>query len=144
MALLASAILPLLYVQFGYSLPSLNGTSVATLDIGDSPSNNNTRTLREIIWSCAATLFTCTWTAIHPSIPGMDEEKFAVILRRIGIMVIALIAPELMRPLHNFQVFITPQRPSIMPFMRNFFGNFNIRWKEQFTCERSACCRPQV
>ncbi|KAG2365559.1 hypothetical protein BDR07DRAFT_1398433 [Suillus spraguei] len=112
MALLASAILPLLYVQFGYSLPSLNGTSVATLDIGDSPSNNNTRTLREIIWSC--------------------------------IMVIALIAPELMRPLHNFQVFKTPQRHSIMPFMRNFFGNFNIRWKEQFTCERSACCRPQV
>ncbi|KAG2074525.1 hypothetical protein BDR04DRAFT_1126827 [Suillus decipiens] len=55
-----------------------------------------TRSLWEIIWSCAATLFACTWTAIHPNIPGMDEGKFTVFSRRLGIMMIALIAPELM------------------------------------------------
>ncbi|KAG2362834.1 hypothetical protein BDR07DRAFT_1283676, partial [Suillus spraguei] len=54
------------------------------------------RSLWEIIWSCVATLFACTWTAIHPNIPGMNEGKIAIISRRLGIMMMALIAPELM------------------------------------------------
>ncbi|KAG1848932.1 hypothetical protein DFJ58DRAFT_914932 [Suillus subalutaceus] len=97
MTLLPLAILPLLYIPFVYSsLPSFNDTSTTTFDVTDSPSSNNTRTLWDIIWSCAATLFACTWTAVHPNIPGMDEGKFAVFSRRLGIMMIALIAPELM------------------------------------------------
>ncbi|KAG2070603.1 hypothetical protein BDR04DRAFT_1142728, partial [Suillus decipiens] len=88
MNLLPLTILLLLHIPFVYSsLPNLNGTSVITPDVlSDSPSSNNTRTLWEIIWSCAATLFACTWTAIHPNIPGMDERKFGVISRRLGIM----------------------------------------------------------
>ncbi|KAG2357370.1 hypothetical protein BDR07DRAFT_1612543 [Suillus spraguei] len=99
MTLLPLAILlTLLYVPFVFSspLPSLNGTSVITQDVANSPSSNSTRSLWEIIWSCAATLFACTWTAIHPNIPGMDEGKFTVNSRRLGIMLMALIAPELM------------------------------------------------
>lgn len=41
------------------------------------------------------TLFACTWTAIHPNIPGVDEGKVAIISRRLFIMGMALIAPEL-------------------------------------------------
>ncbi|KAG2123637.1 hypothetical protein BD769DRAFT_1653122 [Suillus cothurnatus] len=96
MTLLPLAILLLLHIPFVCSsLPSLNGTSVTTLDVSDPPSCDNTRSLWEIIWSCVATLFACTWTAIHPNIPGMDEGKFAVLSRRLGIMIVALIAPEL-------------------------------------------------
>ncbi|KAG1848544.1 hypothetical protein DFJ58DRAFT_467307 [Suillus subalutaceus] len=77
------------------SLPSLNGTSVRTLDASDCPSCN-TRTLWDIIWSCGVTLFACTWTAVHTNVPGMDEKAFAITSRRLFTMVMALIAPELM------------------------------------------------
>ncbi|KAG2370228.1 hypothetical protein BDR07DRAFT_1476227 [Suillus spraguei] len=88
-------ILLLLHIPLVYS--SLPNLIVTTLVISDSPSGDSTRTLWEIIWSCAATLFACTWTAIHPNIiPSMDEGKFTVISRRLGIMTMALIAPELM------------------------------------------------
>ncbi|KAG1848938.1 hypothetical protein DFJ58DRAFT_662705 [Suillus subalutaceus] len=97
MTLLPLAILLLLHIPFvRSSLPSLNGTSVTTLDVSGSSSCSNTRALWNIIWNCAATLFACTWTAIHPNIPGMDEGKMTVLFRRLGIMTMALVAPELM------------------------------------------------
>ncbi|KAG1794773.1 uncharacterized protein HD556DRAFT_1269671 [Suillus plorans] len=97
MTFLPLAILFLLHVPFVCSsLPSINGTSLSTLDVSDPLSYSNTRSLWDIIWSCAATLFACTWSAVHPNIPGMDERKFAVYSRRLGIMMMALIAPELM------------------------------------------------
>ncbi|KAG1722789.1 uncharacterized protein EDB91DRAFT_1273197 [Suillus paluster] len=46
---------------------------------------NSTRTLWDIIWSCAATLFACTWTVIHPNIPGMNEGKVAITSRQLII-----------------------------------------------------------
>ncbi|KAG2354840.1 hypothetical protein BDR07DRAFT_1189119, partial [Suillus spraguei] len=49
----------------------------------------------DIIWSCAATLFACTWTSLHPNIPGMDEGKFTLFSRRLRIMLMALITQEL-------------------------------------------------
>jgi hypothetical protein len=87
-----------LYIPFvcASSLHSgFNETTISILDVSDSSSNNSPRTLWDIIWSCAATLFACTWTAIHPNIPGMDEGKVATTSRRLFIMVMALIAPEL-------------------------------------------------
>ena len=86
----------LLYIPFVHaSLSSFNGTCTHTLSLNDSPPSSDTRTLLDIIWSCAATLFACTWTAIHPNIPGTSEGKFAIISRRLFVLVIALIAPEL-------------------------------------------------
>ncbi|KAG1769408.1 hypothetical protein EDD22DRAFT_167377 [Suillus occidentalis] len=91
-----AAILSLLCIQFVCALP-LNCTSTPTLDISDSPSSSShTRTLCDIIQSCAATLFACSWAAIHPNIPGMDEGRTTIFFRRLSIMVLALIAPELM------------------------------------------------
>ncbi|KAG2755144.1 hypothetical protein P692DRAFT_20719093 [Suillus brevipes Sb2] len=78
------------------SLQSLNDTCVYTLDDSNSASSNNTRTLWDILLSCGWTLFACTWTAVHPNIPGMNEGKVAITSRRLFIMVMALIAPELM------------------------------------------------
>ncbi|KAG2367613.1 hypothetical protein BDR07DRAFT_1372749 [Suillus spraguei] len=96
MTLLHFIILLLIHIPFVCSsLPSLNGTSVTSLDIYDSLSNHNSRSLWDIVWSCAATLFACTWTAIHPNIPGMNEGKFTVLFRRLGFMMIALLGPEI-------------------------------------------------
>ncbi|KAG1848942.1 hypothetical protein DFJ58DRAFT_704881 [Suillus subalutaceus] len=91
-----AAILLLLCIPFVRALPPLNCTSTPTLDVTDSPSSSDTRTLWDIIWSCVATLFACTWTAIHPNIPGMDEGRMTIFFRRLYIMVLALIAPVLM------------------------------------------------
>ena len=74
---------------------SCNETTIHTLDLSDCPSCN-TRSLWQIILSCALTLFACTWTAVHPNIPGIKEEKVAITSRRLFIMVMGLIAPELM------------------------------------------------
>ncbi|KAG1769410.1 hypothetical protein EDD22DRAFT_771251 [Suillus occidentalis] len=91
------AFLLLLHIPFVYSSLSShrNGTSATTLDVSDFPPCSNNRSLWDIIWNCAATLFACTWTAIHPNIPGMDEGKFAALSRRLGIMTVTLVAPEL-------------------------------------------------
>jgi hypothetical protein len=92
----SAAILLLLCIPFVAALPPFNCTSNPTLDIAVSPSNSHTRTLWDIVWSCTATLFACTWTAIHPNIPGMNEGRVIIFLRRLFIMILALIAPELM------------------------------------------------
>src|SRR4051812_39935956 len=53
------------------------------------------RTFWNIIWGCLATIVLCTWVSIHPNIPGRDEGRIAIVARRIGLVVLALIAPEL-------------------------------------------------
>ncbi|KAG0702531.1 hypothetical protein DFH29DRAFT_494527 [Suillus ampliporus] len=85
-----------LTISFVCAPLNLNVTSIHTLDASDYASSCDTRSLWSIIWSCAVTLFACTWTAVHPNIPGMEEGKFAITSRRLLIMIIALIAPELM------------------------------------------------
>jgi hypothetical protein len=85
-----------LYVPFvRISLSNFNGTTIPALDVRDSLSSCSSRTSWDIIWSCAATLFACIWTAIHPNIPGVNESQAAITFRRLFIMVVALIAPEL-------------------------------------------------
>jgi hypothetical protein len=52
------------------------------------------RTLLNIIWSCVVTIFSCTWVAVHPNIPGPHDGWFAISLRRLALMGLAIIAPE--------------------------------------------------
>ncbi|KIK51380.1 hypothetical protein GYMLUDRAFT_252080 [Collybiopsis luxurians FD-317 M1] len=53
------------------------------------------RTLLQIIWSCVSVLVACTWVSVHPNVPGPDEGFWKILRRKIGLMMIALIAPEL-------------------------------------------------
>ncbi|TDL15009.1 hypothetical protein BD410DRAFT_733312 [Rickenella mellea] len=74
------------------ALPVLNveGSTMSTCnDI------NNCRTTSDVVWSCLTTVFTCTWVAIHPNIPAPYESSFEIGIRRFGIFLMALIAPEL-------------------------------------------------
>ena len=53
------------------------------------------RSITDILWSCFATLFACTWLSIHPNMPGPDEGFWKITLRRLKIMLWVLICPEL-------------------------------------------------
>ena len=86
---------------------SLVSTRAAPLDIvsGGTTANNlvlptyvsppNQRTVSGILWNCFVTISLCTWTSVHPNIPGPGEKEWKVTYRRIELMLWALLAPEL-------------------------------------------------
>jgi hypothetical protein len=54
----------------------------------------NCRTLPNIIFSCASTIFLCTWVALHPNVPKDPYEAWSSFWQRVGLMLAALVAPE--------------------------------------------------
>ncbi|KAG1809663.1 uncharacterized protein BJ212DRAFT_1279256 [Suillus subaureus] len=74
--------------------PTTNTTNTATSDSFKAPSFT-TRTIWSIISSSVLTLFACTYSAIHPNIPSLKDSPLRLLRRRLGIMIMALIAPEL-------------------------------------------------
>ncbi|KAI9463023.1 hypothetical protein F5148DRAFT_982563 [Russula earlei] len=54
------------------------------------------RSLWNIIWSCAVTILLCTWVSVHPNVPGPEETWPRVVVRRMGLMLAAIFAPEIM------------------------------------------------
>lgn len=54
-----------------------------------------TRSATSIRWSCLATIFTCTWVAIHPNISDPRESQWSQFRRHFETMIWAMIAPEL-------------------------------------------------
>ena len=50
------------------------------------------RTLWDILWSCLATIFACSWVSVHPNIP--NESSWRIFLRRLELMFWAVVAPE--------------------------------------------------
>lgn len=54
------------------------------------------RSTLNILWSCLATTFACTWVSVHPNIPFFGHNKWAVRRWRIFLMFLALLAPEIM------------------------------------------------
>ncbi|KAF8217361.1 hypothetical protein K438DRAFT_1954222 [Mycena galopus ATCC 62051] len=57
---------------------------------------NNCRKLFDIVWGCLATIFACTWVAVHPNVPPPDQSRFALLWGRLKMMFFGIIAPELM------------------------------------------------
>ncbi|KAJ7319261.1 hypothetical protein DFH08DRAFT_754190 [Mycena albidolilacea] len=55
----------------------------------------NSRTLFNIVSGCLATVFACTWVTVHPNVPGPNQGKLALAWRRLGLMLVGIIAPEL-------------------------------------------------
>ncbi|PPQ82199.1 hypothetical protein CVT25_008061, partial [Psilocybe cyanescens] len=53
------------------------------------------RSTWNIALSCFATIFACTWIAIHQNIPSPHDSAIRVFGRRLAIMFYMLIAPEL-------------------------------------------------
>ncbi|KAG2353831.1 hypothetical protein BDR07DRAFT_1614669 [Suillus spraguei] len=74
--------------------PTTNTTDTTTSDSLKAPSFI-TRTLWTIISSSVLTLFACTYTAIHTNIPNLEASSYHNLRRQLGIMMMALITPEL-------------------------------------------------
>ncbi|KAK0432173.1 hypothetical protein EV421DRAFT_2064066, partial [Armillaria borealis] len=56
------------------------------------------RTVLSIIWSCLATIFACTWLAVHPNVPGRNittKGAISCAIERAKIMGITILVPEL-------------------------------------------------
>ena len=79
--------------------PSLESNSCADV--------THTRTIWNIIWSCLATIFSCTWVAVHPNMPCPKKReaknRFQRWIRnpllsfaehRLPLFVCALLVPE--------------------------------------------------
>lgn len=52
------------------------------------------RAVNDIIISCFATIFACTWSAVHPNIPAPTDCWWTRFKRQVVTMVYALLAPE--------------------------------------------------
>ena len=53
------------------------------------------RSIWDILWSCLATIFACSWVSVHPNIPAPNETSWRVFLRRLELMFWAVVAPEM-------------------------------------------------
>lgn len=80
-----------------YSTPvpyiGINLFNIPTLDC-TCPDPTTRRTTWNIIKSCLATVFLCTWVAVHQNIPSPTDTQAAIFRRRLKIMFWALVAPE--------------------------------------------------
>ncbi|KAJ7701022.1 hypothetical protein B0H16DRAFT_1705520 [Mycena metata] len=56
---------------------------------------NSCRTLFDIVWGCLATIFACTWVALHQNVPDPNLGHFALLMRKLRMMLMTIIAPEL-------------------------------------------------
>ena len=79
--------------------PSLESNSCADV--------THTRTIWNIIWSCLATIFSCTWVAVHPNMPCPKKREaknrsqrwirnplLSFAEHRLPLFVCALLVPE--------------------------------------------------
>ncbi|KAF7369906.1 hypothetical protein MSAN_00620100 [Mycena sanguinolenta] len=57
---------------------------------------DNCRTLFSVVWGCLATIFACTWVSVHPNVPPPNQSRLQLFWRRLKMMLIAMIAPEIM------------------------------------------------
>lgn len=95
-----SVLLPALFLAGGLNglplfvrqVPTVIKSSLSVRDVEDCVAQ---RTVWTIVWSCLLTIFACTWTAVHPNIPGPADSGWARLKRRIVVMIYAMIAPEM-------------------------------------------------
>ncbi|KAF8993898.1 hypothetical protein BDQ17DRAFT_111573 [Cyathus striatus] len=87
--------LTFLLSQHTNALPLVPVNVLASEPSCQCPNSNDTRSTVDIVWSCVATMFACTWVAVHPNIPAEEETWYSVAIRRIKLMFWAIIAPEM-------------------------------------------------
>jgi len=71
------------------------GQSTRALPLAAVQSNTPSgRTTINIIWTCLVTIFSYTWVALHPNVPGPGTKGSHIALSRLRLMMMALVAPE--------------------------------------------------
>jgi len=80
----------------GNAAPGVPFTHPSSFLLRDTPATDVCpRNRLEIIWSCIATILASSWVAVHPNLPHRDDSKLKKILRRVELMLWAIITPEL-------------------------------------------------
>jgi hypothetical protein len=65
-----------------------------TCDRSEAPLFVNRRTLWDIVSTCMLTVLACIYSSLHPNIPSPNDTPVRILLRRVGIMGIALLCPD--------------------------------------------------
>lgn len=80
-----------------YAPSSTSSTFDAPIFAREEPSAGcHSRTVLDIVWSCLATTFACTWVSVHPNVPWRNEGKWILLARRIFLMIFSILTPEFM------------------------------------------------
>jgi hypothetical protein len=86
-------------------MPTFITNCTLPTEIVNYVSSPNTRGTLDILWSCLATLFLCTWSVQHPNVPALQRPRTALgkvikfcstSLRKLKGMLATLLAPELL------------------------------------------------
>ena len=84
-----------------YSQPttSFNSTFLTSRALGSVDALQctcpDTRSILDIIWSCLATVFLCTWVSVHPNLGPPKELKIMRVVRRVKVMFWGLLGPDI-------------------------------------------------
>lgn len=76
--------------------PLTNDASIFARDECSNDCSCPGRSVWDIVWSCLATTFAVTWVSVHPNVPFLEEGNWSLRKRRIFLMCLALLAPEVM------------------------------------------------
>jgi hypothetical protein len=71
-----------------------NRASTSSTEVCDDI--NNCRKLVDIVWGCLVTIFAAIWVSIHPNVPDPRHGVVRTTLRRVGMMLVGVIAPEML------------------------------------------------
>ncbi|KAF7370064.1 hypothetical protein MSAN_00636400 [Mycena sanguinolenta] len=94
--LLVLVLVQLLSRARGTTLPVHSHLLDARASMDSCDDINQCRRLYDVVWSCLATIFACTWVSVHPNVPPVDQTALMAFWGRLKLMLIAIIAPEVM------------------------------------------------
>lgn len=77
-----------------FLLPNNLMTTNSTTTIVSWAPNPDGRGTIDLLWTSFATVFLCTWSAIHPNLPSLGEKENMTFIRRMLYVVSCIIAPE--------------------------------------------------
>ena len=107
--------LVMLFLFFLYYLlqgPSTDAGPIPTIEHRSLTGNHcndlgHCRTIWSIVWSCLATIFSCTWVAVHPNVPCPKKREvnswigryirnplLSFVEHRLPLFICALLVPE--------------------------------------------------
>lgn len=90
-------------------------------------SNPNVRSTLTILWMSLLTIFLCTWTVQHLSIPPPNASRFATVWRKVKWMMVMIIAPEFMVG-KSCSDWVAAVASEPCPTMQEHASKYNTRW----------------
>ena len=85
-------VLNLAYLLHGFQT---RAAPLASLLEGSGNNTADQRSIWDILWSCLATIFACSWVSVHPNIPGPNESRWRIFFRRLELMFWTVVGPEM-------------------------------------------------